>query len=107
MRERTIVVGDPHTEPGDDLRRFKALSNFLVAQQPDNIVFIGDYLTLDSLSGYDKNKPGKIENRRLNTELSVGKAGIDLVESSVKEYNAIQIVTPSEAVMIIDELSGY
>ena len=49
----TMVVKDMHTHPGDDFLRHEALGNMIVEEQPDEIVFVGDFASLDSCSQHD------------------------------------------------------
>lgn len=52
-RPRThLVVGDSHVEPGQDLRRFKALGNYVRRNKIEVVVFIGDHWTLNSMCSY-------------------------------------------------------
>jgi hypothetical protein len=51
-----LVVGDYHTYDGDNLRRFTALGNLIVAEQPDAIIFMGDQADMASLCSYDKGR---------------------------------------------------
>ncbi len=51
-----VIVPDQHTSRGDNLRRFTALGNYLVAKQPAIIVNLGDMVDMASLSSYDAGK---------------------------------------------------
>jgi predicted phosphodiesterase len=64
MADKTIVVGDEHVGPGQNLRRAIWLSRFIDDVKPDRVVHIGDLGTFDSLSGWDKDKRRKMEGRR-------------------------------------------
>jgi predicted phosphodiesterase len=79
--KRILVIGDAHVAPGQNLRRFKALGNYIKAEKPDVIVEIGDFLTLDSLSDWDRNKRLKMEGRRYEKEIIAGNRALDLLES--------------------------
>jgi hypothetical protein len=56
--ETTLVVPDSHVAPGQDLKRFKALGIYTNINRPNNIVFMGDFGNLDSLSAWDAGKEG-------------------------------------------------
>ena len=79
MNKTTLVIGDSHVEANEDLRRFDALGNFIVDKLPDNIVQIGDFLSLDSLSNWDLNKRAKMEGRRFSAELKAGRKAVDKI----------------------------
>jgi hypothetical protein len=52
---RTVVaIGDIHQKPGRSRDRFKWMGRFVAEEKPDNVVQIGDFVTLDSLSQHDK-----------------------------------------------------
>jgi len=85
-----LVVGDPHTEPNQSLERFDILGEFIVKHKPETIIMMGDFLTLDSLSDYDRGKPGKLEGRRLSAELHAGYDAILRTEGPMREYNLSQ-----------------
>ena len=85
-----LVVGDAHVDDQQDLRRFRHLSNYLVQHQPDYIVIIGDFLSLNCLSEWDRNKRMKMENRRYWKEIEAGNSALDLLEGAINKYNAEQ-----------------
>lgn len=87
FNETTLVVGDCHVEQDEDLTRFRALGNYIVEQQPENIVIIGDFLSLDSLSAWDRNKRAVMEGRRFGLELKHAAKALDLMELPTKLYN--------------------
>jgi predicted phosphodiesterase len=70
--ETTLVIGDAHSEPGHHDKRFQALGNFIVDNKPDNIVQIGDFLSLDSINFFDNNNPLIKEGRRLKDDIDKG-----------------------------------
>lgn len=86
----TLVVGDPHVGDNDNLRRFDILGQYIVDTQPDNIVIMGDFLDLDSLSDYDKNKRAKMEGRRFRKELDTGREAMDRMMSALSKYQKHQ-----------------
>lgn len=72
-KDITLVVGDVHCGPGQNLRRADWLGWAIKDIQPTRVVFIGDFLTLDSLSGWDKDKRKKMEGRRYAKDIESGK----------------------------------
>ena len=82
--KRVLVLGDSHLGPEQDLRRFKALGNYIKSVEPDIIVEIGDFLTLDSLSGWDKDKRKKMEGRRYEKEIVAGNRALDFIQGVPK-----------------------
>lgn len=64
-----LVIPDEHYYPEDNFRRCIALGKFIVDQQPDVIVRIGDIWDMPSLCSYDKGKRGMVfKNVRADIE---------------------------------------
>ena len=51
-----LIIPDQHVVPGDNLRRFVALGNYIAQHQPPVIVNLGDMVDMASLSSYDAGK---------------------------------------------------
>ena len=51
-----LVIPDAHAMPNQDLRRFEWLGKFILDNQPDVIVQIGDWWDMPSLCSYDQGK---------------------------------------------------
>lgn len=76
---KTLVVGDAHVDEHQDLERFTALGKFLRATKPDNLVLIGDFLSLNCLSAWDRDKRQKMEGARYRAELEAGNEALDRI----------------------------
>jgi len=72
MVKDILVVGDCHVTAGQNLRRFDALGKYILATEPTHIVLIGDFLSMDCLSEWDRDKRKKMEGRRYLTEIASG-----------------------------------
>lgn len=75
---RVLVVGDAHVDETQDLRRFAALGRKIREEQPDRVVIIGDFLSMNCLSEWDRNKRKKLENLRYKKETDAGNKALDL-----------------------------
>lgn len=75
----TLAIPDCHVSPGQDLTRFSALGKLIVDRMPNNIVFQGDFVTLESLSAWDLGKAGKMEGRRYSEDCNVGIEALQLL----------------------------
>jgi UDP-2,3-diacylglucosamine pyrophosphatase LpxH len=75
---KILPIGDAHVADDQDLRRFSLLSQFIVDQRPDHIVFMGDFMTLNCFSAWDMNKRAKMEGRRYWKEIAAGQEAIAL-----------------------------
>lgn len=87
MNNSILVIGDCHVSDNQDLSRFTIASKFIVDEKPDYIIIIGDFLTLDALSAWDRNKRKKMEGRRYNKEIEAGNEALDLLFHDMKQYN--------------------
>lgn len=68
----TLVVGDVHIAPGQSMERAALLGKVINELKPQRVVFIGDFLTFDSLSDWDKDKRRKMEGRRYQADINAG-----------------------------------
>ena len=62
--QKTILLPDIHY-PHYDLKVMDAVGEFMVDYDPDEIIYMGDQLSLDCISGWNKNKPLLKEGQRL------------------------------------------
>lgn len=90
MSKKVLVIGDTHI--GEELTGYQydmltAISQRIITTLPDYIVLIGDFLTLDSLSEWDKNKRLKMEGRRYGKEIVTGNSALNLLTSGITELN--------------------
>jgi len=74
-----LPIGDCHISEEDDLERFKYLGQFIIDKKPDIILFLGDFLTLNVFSGWDKDKRLKMEGRRYQKEINKGNEALDII----------------------------
>jgi hypothetical protein len=51
---KVVAIGDLHQKPGRSHERFTWIGRFVADEKPDNVISIGDFATLDSLSSHDK-----------------------------------------------------
>lgn len=86
----TLVIPDAHVGPNQDLSRFSSLGQFIVDKRPDNIVSLGDFATLESLSAWDQGKGTKMEGRRYSEDCRTCIAAIDLMLSPLRRLQARQ-----------------
>lgn len=68
----TLAFTCAHVAPGQDLSRFNALGQLIVKRRPDNIVSLGDFVTVDSLTAWDQNKRLLLEGRRYQGDMLAG-----------------------------------
>lgn len=85
-RDLTLVVGDVHVGPGQNLRRADWLGWAIADVQPKRVVFIGDFLTFDSLSAWDKDKRKKMEGKRYKKDIDAGIQFLDRMYTAIDTY---------------------
>lgn len=81
----TLVVPDAHVGPEQDLGRFDKLGALIAERQPNNVVFLGDFVTLESLSNWDQNKSGIMEGRRYIEDIEAGKEALRRTTEPLKK----------------------
>lgn len=85
--ETTLPIPDAHVDPNQDLSRFDCLNKFIKDRRPDNIIFMGDFITLESLSNWDLNKSGVMEGRRYQLDIQAGKDALKKTLEGFQEEN--------------------
>jgi predicted phosphodiesterase len=81
--KKIVVIGDCHVTSDQNLRRFDWLNKYLLENTPDVLIIIGDFLTLNSLSAWDRDKRLLMEGRRLEREFDFGNAALDRLEKNL------------------------
>ena len=77
---KILVIGDAHVTNKQSLRRFKWLAEYIKDNTPDYLVIMGDFLTLNSLSAWDRDKRLLMEGRRFYQEIDAGNEALDTLE---------------------------
>jgi len=83
--DMTLVVGDVHISQGQNLRRAKWLGAAIEDIRPNRVLFIGDFLTFDALSAWDKNKRAKMEGRRYQKDIDAGNKFLGAMYSEMSD----------------------
>lgn len=84
---KVLTVGDCHVTNDQDLSRFDLLGKLIVDQQPEVIVIMGDFLTFNCLSFWDRDKRKKMEGQRYILELNAGNEALDRMLFPKNTYN--------------------
>ena len=88
----TLVIPDTHAIPGQDTSRFLSLGKMIVDRKPDNIVFMGDFVTLESLSAWDLGKAGKMEGKRYSEDCKAGTQALSYILGPLRDLQLQQAV---------------
>ena len=84
----TLVVGDVHIGPNQNLRRADWLGWAIRSLKPQRVVFIGDLMTFDCVSDWDKDKRKKMEGRRYVKDIESGKEFLDRMHLANKQEHS-------------------
>lgn len=84
MSRTHLVIGDSHSIPGQDLRRYDALGEFIDEVRPDVVVDMGDWSDCQSLGKYDRGK-ASFEGRRYSADVATAHEARGRVDSRIKK----------------------
>jgi len=70
-----IVIPDVQARPGVSTDHLEHIGNYVAEKKPDELICIGDFADLPSLSSYDKNTL-KAEGRRYNKDVDAARAAM-------------------------------
>lgn len=89
--QTTLVIPDCHVQPTDTMDRFTAINKLIKKYKPDNIVALGDFLNLSSLSHWEKNNKLKMEGIRYKEDIAAGNRALDAMFEGVnlKKHNVV------------------
>lgn len=79
MSIKCVVIGDAHIDEKQNLERFTALRSKLDVEKPDYLIIIGDFLSMNCLSDWDRNKRKKMEGLRYHLEIAAGKKALSML----------------------------
>lgn len=82
----TLVVGDVHISAGQNVSRADLLGKAINILQPKRVLFIGDLMTFDCFSEWDKDKRKKMEGRRYSLEIAKGREFLERVRSHSRNH---------------------
>jgi predicted phosphodiesterase len=92
MSKKVIVVGDAHVDEFQELGRFKLLNALIRSTKPDYVVIIGDFLSLNCLSAWDRNKRLTMEGLRYFAEIEAGNTALDLMLDRIPKKTKVVYV---------------
>ena len=79
---RVVAVGDAHGEPGQDLTKYRALGNYAAEHGIDHVVLIGDFITMQSLSSFEKPGSAGMEGWHIEDEINYGCQALEQINSA-------------------------
>ena len=83
---KVLVVGDAHIEPGQSFRRFEWLCRYIEAAKPEHVVLIGDWVSMNSLSSFDRKGGTQLENTRVLLDAELGRAALNIIQDEAGRW---------------------
>lgn len=81
-----MVIPDVQSKPGVRNDHLEWIGNYIVEKKPDNIICIGDFWDMESLSIYDKGKL-PFEGRRYVNCVKSGRVAMEKLLKPINDYN--------------------
>ncbi len=78
---QTLIIGDTQIRGGSNLDVISATAKYIEVNLPDEIVIIGDWFDLESLSRFATAR--EKEGRRLYNDIQTGLVALDILECSI------------------------
>ncbi len=97
-----LVIGDAHVDDEQDLSRFDALGNYILDKKPEYVVIIGDFLSFNCLSAWDRDKRKLMENRRYSSEIEAGNEALNRMAMPLQEWRKRRKQSYSPSVIYLE-----
>jgi predicted phosphodiesterase len=83
---KILVIGDSHVDENQKLDRFECLNKVLKSTEGiTHVISIGDFLSLNALSGWDRSKRLLMENRRYSHEVEAGRDALSALQDGLDQ----------------------
>lgn len=86
MSKTILPIPDCHVEPNQSQERFNKLGNLILDKKPDIILFMGDFVSLSSLSRWDSDKKLTMEGKRYINDITAANEALDLILKPYYHY---------------------
>lgn len=86
MTKKHIIIPDCQVKPGISSAYLRTVGNYIVEKKPDNIICIGDFADMPSLSSYDVGKKS-FEGRRYKADIEATHEAMNTLLAPIKEHN--------------------
>lgn len=87
MSSNILVIPDAHTGIGDSVERFTALGEYIVKHKPDEIVCLGDFADMHSLSLFDSDYAKRDVVESYRKECLAVKKSLKALFAPLVQYN--------------------
>lgn len=86
---KLLLIPDTQVKPGVDISHLMKLGEWIVNEQPDAIVHIGDHWDMPSLSSYDRGS-AKAEGRRVREDIRAGNDAMYALLAPLRSLQEVQ-----------------
>lgn len=86
MKKKHIVIPDTQCKPGVPLDHLEALGNYIVDQEPDVIVHLGDHWDMPSLSSHEKPGSKYFHDKNYKDDCYAGHEGFELLTTPINAH---------------------
>lgn len=90
MIERYVILPDVHAEATRIPEPYKHVKQFIEAYKPDEIIILGDFLNMDSISHWNENKRLELEGLRFRKDVERGNEELDFLQKHCKRLVYIE-----------------
>lgn len=86
IKRRHLVIPDCQVKPGVNTDHLEWLGCYIVKMKPDNIICIGDFADMPSLSSYEAKGSKEYEGKRYKEDIRAAKAGMKRLLDPLHKY---------------------
>lgn len=87
---KTLVIGDTQIKKDHDFSAIKAAANYIAVERPEEVVIMGDWFDLESLSRYANAKDR--EGQDLGDDIACGVKGLSHLLKPLRRIQARQVI---------------
>jgi hypothetical protein len=87
MDTRTVIALPDFQVPYHDEKAVKVIFKYLEKIRVDEVILMGDFMDIYTLSSHSKGKPGQLENKQLQKEFDAGNEMLDRIEKAARKKN--------------------
>jgi len=97
---KICVIPDCQVKHGVPLDHLEWASDYIADKRPDEIICIGDFADMESLSSYDKGKKS-FEGRSYHRDISVARYGLSLLCGTYQKLRSVNLPYNPRQVLLL------
>jgi predicted phosphodiesterase len=87
--KKIIIIQDAHIDVHIP-KAYEVVKKFIKAEQPDEIILLGDFMDVSSLSAWDYDKKRLMEGRRFQKEVELANKELDFLQANSKKVTYLE-----------------